>query len=92
MKTKDLGLCCLLQASRCEMLGHELDTRGQVWIDWRDTDVTRNLEREFFNGTVTINLADYLSAQKQLKTLIFDLRRIAYGDGEYLLHRKQPTM
>lgn len=92
MKTKDLGLSCLFAASRCEMLGHELDSRGQVWIDWRDTELTRSLERQFFSGTVMINLADYLSAQKQVKTLIFNLRRQTYGDEEYLLHRRQPAM
>jgi hypothetical protein len=89
MKTKDLGLNCLLAAARCEMLGHELDSRGQVWIDWRDTELTRSLEHQFFSGTVMINLADYLSAQKQLKTLIFNLRRETYGDEEYLLQRRQ---
>ena len=92
MKTKDFGTSCLLASQRCEMLGHELDTRGQVWIEWRDTDLTRKLEREFFSGTATVNLADYLSSHKMLKTMIFNLRRQAYGDQEYELHRRQYSM
>ena len=88
MKTKDFGLNCLLASRHCNMLGHELDNRGQVWIEWCDTEQTRQLEREFFSGTATVNLADYLSSQKQIKTLIFNLRRAAYGDQEYELHRK----
>ena len=92
MKTKDFGISCLLASHRCEMLGHELDARGQVWIEWRDTELTRKLEREFFSGTATVNLADYLSSQKQIKTLIFNLRRQAYGDQEYELHRRQYSM
>jgi hypothetical protein len=88
MKSKDYGICCLMASHKCEMLGHELDDRGQVWIEWRDTDLTRKLERDFFSGTATVNLADYLSSQKQIKTLIFNLRRQAYGDREYELHRR----
>ena len=70
MKTKDFGISCLLASHRCEMIGHELDARGQVWIEWRDTELTRKLERDFFSGTASVNLADYLSSQKQIKTLI----------------------
>lgn len=88
MKTKDFGLSCLLASCRCEMLGHELDQRGQVWLEFRDSEQSKKLEKEFFNGTATVNLADYLSAHKQLKTLIFNLRRNAYGDAEYELHRR----
>ena len=88
MKTKDFGISCLLASHRCEVVGHELDQRGQVWIEYRDTDLTRRLEREFFSGTATVNLADYLSAYKNIKTLIFNLRRQAYGDQEYELHRR----
>jgi hypothetical protein len=92
MKTKDFGMCCLLASHRCEMLGQELDNRGQVWIEWRDTEQTRKLERDFFNSTATVNLADYLSAHKQLKTMIFNLRRNAYGDTEYELSRRPYSM
>lgn len=92
MKTKDFGLCCLLASHRCEMLGQELDERGQVWIEFRDTELSRKLESEFLNGTATVNLADYLSCFKQLKTLIFSLRRQAYGDKEYELPRRQYSM
>lgn len=88
MKTKDFGMCCLLASHRCEMLGHELDDRGQVWMEFRDTELTRKLERDFFSGTATINLADYLNSHKMLKTMIFNLRRQAYGDTEYELHRR----
>lgn len=92
MKTKDYGINCLMASNHCEMLGHELDQRGQVWIEWRDTELTRRLERDFFSGTATVNLTDYLSCQKQIKTLIFNLRRQAYGDREYELHRRDFTM
>lgn len=88
MRTKDFGISCLLASKRCEMVGHALDERGQVWIEWRDNEQTKKLEREFFSGTAITNVADFLSAQKQIKTLIFDTRRQAYGDQEYELHRR----
>ena len=88
MKTKDFGLSCLLASNQCEMLSHELDDRGQVWLEFKDNDKTKKLERDFYNGTAQVNLADYLSAHKTLKNLIFNLRRRAYGDHEYELHRR----
>jgi hypothetical protein len=88
MKTKDFGLSCLLASNRCELISHELDNRGQVWMEFKDTDILRKLEGQFFSGTVQVNLADYLSSQKQLKTLIFNLRRRAYGDNEVELSRR----
>jgi hypothetical protein len=88
MKTKDFGLSCLLASNQCEMISQELDPRGQVWIEFRDTDTSRKLERAFYNGTAQVNLAEYLSAHKTIKTLIFQLRRQAYGDTEYELHRR----
>ena len=88
MKTKDFGLSCLLASNQCEMTSQELDDRGQVWIEFKDTDTLKTLERAFYNGTAQVNLADYLSAHKMLKTLIFQLRREAYGDREYELHRR----
>lgn len=92
MRTKDFGLSCLLTSHKCEVLGHELDHRGQVWFEFRDTEFVRKLEREFFSGTVVVNLADYLSAHKHLKTLIFNLRRNAYGDSEYELQRRPSSI
>jgi hypothetical protein len=88
LKTKDFGLSCLLASNRCELVSHELDHRGQVWMEFRDTDLARKLEGQFYNGTVQVNLADYLSSQKQMKTLIFNLRRKVYGDGEVELTRR----
>jgi hypothetical protein len=88
MKTKDFGLSCLLASNRCELISHELDDRGQVWMEFKDTELTRQLESQFFSGTVQVNLANYLSSQKQLKTLIFNLRRRVYGDGEAELSRR----
>lgn len=88
MKTKDFGLSCLLASNQCEMISQELDSRGQVWIEFQDTDKTKKLERDFYNGTVQVNLADFLSSHKMLKTLIFQLRRQAYGDNEFELHRR----
>lgn len=87
MKTKDFGLCSLLAANQCEIVRYETDSRGQVWLEWTDDDRSRKLEREFLSGTAIVRLADYLSAQKHIKTLIFNTRRNAYGDGEYELHR-----
>ena len=88
MKTKDFGLSCLLASNQCEMVSHELDGRGQVWIEFKDSDAVRKLERAFYNGTAQVNLADFLSSHKMLKTLIFQLRRNAYGDKEYELQRR----
>jgi hypothetical protein len=88
MKTKDFGLSCLLASNQCEMVSQELDGRGQVWIEFRDNDTVKRLERAFYNGTAQVNLADYLSSHKMLKNLIFNLRRTAYGDQEYELHRR----
>jgi hypothetical protein len=70
------------------MISQELDPRGQVWMEFLDTETAKKLERAFYNGTAQVNLADYLSAHKMLKTLIFQLRRKAYGDNEYELHRR----
>lgn len=86
--TKDFGLSCLLMSNRCEMITHRLDERGQVWIEFQNTEKARQLEQAFYNGTAQVNLADYLSCHKTLKTLIFNLRRNAYGDQEYELHRR----
>ena len=88
MKTKDFGLSCLLASNQCEIHSQELDGRGQVWIEFKDNDTVRKLERAFYSGTAQVNLADYLSAQKTLKNLIFNIRRHAYGDSEYELQRR----
>jgi hypothetical protein len=88
MKTKDFGLSCLLASNQCEILSQDLDSRGQVWIEFEDTDKAKGLERAFYNGTAQVNLADYLSAHKLLKTLIFTIRRNAYGNNEFELHRR----
>ena len=79
MKTKDFGLSCLLASNQCEMLSQELDDRGQVWLEFRDTDSARKLERAFYNGTAQVNLSDYLSSHKMLKNLIFQMRRSVSG-------------
>ncbi len=86
MRTKDFGLSCLLASNQCEIVSQELDNRGQVWIEFRDTDNSRKLERAFYNGTAQVNLTDYLSSHRMLKNLIFSLRRHAYGNDEYELH------
>jgi len=88
MKTKDFGLSCLLASNQCEIISQELDDRGQVWIEFKDSDAVHRLERAFYNGTAQVNLADFLSSHKMLKTLIFKIRRTAYGDQEYELHRR----
>lgn len=88
MKTKDFGLSCLLASNQCEMISQELDDRGQVWIEFQDSETVRKLERAFYNGTAQVNLGDFLSTQKTIKTLIFSLRRRAYGENEYELHRR----
>ena len=76
------------QAISAKILSQELDSRGQVWIEFEDTDKARGLERTFYNGTAVVNLADYLSMQKVLKTMIFSIRRNAYGNNDYELHRR----
>ncbi|HEY3294953.1 MAG TPA: hypothetical protein VGL38_05925 [bacterium] len=92
MKTKDYGINCLLASNHCEMVGHEIDPRGQVWIEWRDTELANKLVRDFYSGSATVNVADFMSSLKHIKTLIFNLRRQAYGDREYELHRREFTM
>lgn len=87
MKSRDFGLCCYLASNRCELVSHEIDNLGQVWMEFRDTELTQKLEDQFYNGTAQVNLADYLSSQKQLKTLIFTLRR-KYGNGQEELSRR----
>jgi len=91
MKTRDLGLACLMASHKCELTGHELDARGQIWLSFRDTELCRQLEQQYYSGTVMVNLTDYLSAQKQMKTLIFSTRRQAYGEDEYALQRQKGT-
>ena len=77
MKTKDFGLSCLLASNQCEIISQELDDRGQVWIEFKDSDAVHRLERAFYNGTAQVNLADFLSSHKMLKTVIFKIRRTA---------------
>jgi hypothetical protein len=74
MKTKDFGLSCLLAANKCAMQSQELDDRGQVWIQFEDTSDVQRLAQEFYNGTVVVNLADFLSMHKQLKTMIYSMK------------------
>lgn len=86
MKTKDFGLGCLLAANKCMMTSKDMDERGRVWMTFEDTPDVERLVQDFYSGNATVNVSDFLSMHKQLKTLIYTLR----GDeNERLTHEKR---
>jgi hypothetical protein len=78
MKTKDFNLAALLVANNIKLVDYETDELGQMWFEFPDDALTRELEHSFNLATVMVNLHQFVSASKMLKTLIYQNRRNIY--------------
>ena len=76
--TKDFSLASLLVSNNCKLMNYTTDQLGQMWFEFEDTDTAQELERNFHLGTVTVNVQQFVAAQKMLKALIYENRRNIY--------------
>jgi len=78
MNTKDFGLASLLVSNNCKLVDYSTDELGQMWFEFKDDEISRGLERTFYLSTATVNVQQFVAAQKMLKALIYENRRNRY--------------
>ncbi|MBU0507775.1 hypothetical protein KKH27_02915 [bacterium] len=78
MKTKDFGLAALLSANNIKLIDYETDNLNQMWFDFEDNELARQLEAAFYRATATVNVQQFVAASKMLKALIYENRRNVY--------------
>ena len=78
MNTKDFGLASLLVSNNCKLVDYSTDELNQMWFQFEDNEISRGLERNFHLSTATVNVQQFVAAQKMLKALIYENRRNRY--------------
>jgi hypothetical protein len=75
MQTKDFGLITTLTAKGYRYLDYQVDELGRIFFRFQDCPEVRAIEDGFFRNTVSVPVQDFINAQTQMKTLVFDIRR-----------------
>ena len=76
--TKDFGLAAFIVANNIKLVDYSTDELNQMWFEFPDDAVTRDLEREFNLATAMVNVQQFTAASKMLKALIYQNRRNNY--------------
>lgn len=77
-RTRDFALASLLCSFDCKLVNYTTDELGQMWFEFETTDVVTELERLYYLATATTNVQKYNAAQKMLKSLIYENRKVIY--------------
>lgn len=77
-RTRDFALASLLCSADCKLMNYTTDDLGQMWFEFEDNDVAADLERKYYLATATTNVQKYNAAQKMLKSLIYENRKVIY--------------
>ena len=80
MKIKDYGLASFLLCRGHRILDYTRDSMGRVWFRFSDDNQVRQGEIDFQTKDATVNVQDYLAAQRRIKSLIFETNLDEYGN------------
>jgi len=80
IQTKEWSLASFLLSKEAKLLGTTVNGANEVIFQFKEDPEASNLEKNYYeNGNVSVNVHEFLAAQRRIKGLVFKNRGGRYG-------------